>query len=119
MKSFLLLSCSALCALCVCAVGDAHAYDKQSVSKFKQSILKEMCNNGGDWMRCYKLEPTSCYDLNRDLVENCVDTELAKTKSLEYKQYVRWMSEGVYSCMKNGFLKQYGSRKINSEECSG
>ena len=119
MKFFRALSFVAIVALCASAASEARAYDKQSVSKFKQSILKEMCNDGGDWMRCYKLDPVSCRDINTDLVESCVDAELSKTKSLEYKQYVRWMSEGVYSCMKNGFLKKYGAQKVNSEECSG
>jgi hypothetical protein len=38
-----------LCALFGTAQA-AHAFDKQAVKKFKDSIVREMCEDGGEWL---------------------------------------------------------------------
>lgn len=119
MKTVATLSVAVLlCALFGTAQA-AHAFDKQAVKKFKDSIVREMCEDGGEWMRCYKFEPYDCQSINTPIVDRCVDEVLSTVKSLERKQFMDWMAQDVYNCMKNDFKKQYGSRKLNTEECSG
>jgi hypothetical protein len=95
----------------------ASAFDPQAVQQFKKSISQQMCKDGGEWLRCYKLEPFNCRDVTDAIVNGCVDSVLAGIKSLERRKFIQWMSSDVEACIKKTFADQYGSRKVTSPAC--
>ena len=102
----------------VWAAAPAHAYDSESVKKYKTLVMKEMCKGGGEWVRCYQQEPFNCGDVAQYVVPDCVDEILAKTPSLERSKFVEWFSEDLHACMKAKFDERYGSMKVDSPECT-
>jgi len=97
---------------------EAFAYDPGSVKQFKSAIVREMCRDGGDWLRCYKQEPFNCVDISNEVVPSCVDDILAKTPSLDRAKFIEWFSDDLHGCIKERFLERYGAEKVDSAECA-
>lgn len=96
----------------------AYGFDPQAVAQFKKSIVLEMCKGGGNWLRCYRLEPFNCQDTVRGVVGSCVDSVLSNIKSLDRMRFVQWMSEDVKDCIKSSFEREHGARKLGTPECA-
>lgn len=97
---------------------ESFAYDPGSVKQFKSAVVREMCRDGGEWLRCYKQEPFNCVDISNEVVPNCVDDMLAKTPSLDRAKYVEWFSQDLHTCIKDQFMERYGALKVDSAECA-
>jgi len=96
----------------------AEGYNPAAVRKYKQQAARGLCPNGGEWIRCYGIEPYNCVDTLTPIIDPCVDKVLAHTERLDRHQYREWFGEELYGCIKEDFLKRHGPKKTTTGECA-
>lgn len=96
----------------------ALAANMEVLAKYEQGIVAAACQNGGAWLRCYKLNPLSCDSIMNPIVADCLNKLVANRPSSDANQVVaQIVSDQVLECVRAGFKGQHGGSKVDSEEC--
>jgi hypothetical protein len=98
----------------------AQEVNPRVVEAFKRDVTAKMCQDGGEWLRCYQVDPMRCESLSAALVEPCVGEEiLSKPAALKDTSNAASLANGLYSCLRTRFLAKYGADRLHTEECEG
>ena len=83
--------------------------EQKEVTEFARQITAESCGDQGEWLKEYNLPPAKCGEITRAIVGPCVKRELGtRTIPLKSEAELQQVSEGIFACMKDTFLAQYG-----------
>lgn len=107
-------------ALCLAILSSraAQALDAQIETALTSQIQQLVCSDGGEWLRCYRLEPKSCATVTEAFVRPCVASVLGPVKSqMSYDEGVT-ASKKLVECFNERFLSSYGSQKLSTPQCS-
>lgn len=115
-RSFLLLLGSLMLSL-VAVQREARALDKQFEDALAAKIEEFVCADGGNWLRCYNLEPSSCKSVAAGFVQPCVKAALAKQATVMTEEEGAAAAKKMMNCFNENFLSSYGSGKRLSAEC--
>lgn len=97
---------------------NAYAVDQDMAARYKGSVVDAICNDGGVWMKCYKLDPLTCSKLSRGLVDTCFDKLVERrTSPVSDEAEVRVVSDNILACIRSSFKDRYGEKR-DTQECA-
>lgn len=86
------------------------APDRASVQK----VVSEICSDGGQWLKCYSLDPADCSSITTAFVEPCVTKVFANpTKSSTVPPVNQ-----LLGCFNQEFMRKYGHGEVKTPECA-
>jgi hypothetical protein len=96
----------------------AYAVDEAALLSYKQSFAKEMCKEGGAWLRCFQLDPANCNAVVGSVVERCTRVIVEKQHTAPKGQgEVEAVSNKIVECVEKNFRERYDAFKLNTPEC--
>lgn len=123
MRSIFALSLFALFAtstVTASGVHPAYAIDREVLSKYQSTIVTEMCRNGAEWLRCFRLDPLNCTSITGAIVEGCVkERVLNQTRPVTSLAEVEQVSDQITTCIRSTFDTKYGASRMQTDECKG
>lgn len=84
--------------------------DKASIQK----VVDEICSDGGEWLKCYSLEPSRCESITAAFVEPCVKSVFANSSK---NPGVHPISQ-LLGCFNQEFMRRYGHGEVKSPQCA-
>lgn len=88
------------------------------VKQFSDRLSAKICEDGGAWLTCYRLDPTRCNAVIGELVAPCTAQSLAQvTGTMEYNEALA-KARQIDGCVNEKFLAAYGFQKERSPECA-
>jgi hypothetical protein len=81
-----------------------------SISK----VVDEICADGGAWLKCYSLDPSSCEEVTAAFVEPCVKTIFANASKSPGAHPVGQL----LGCFNQEFMRKYGYGEVKTPECA-
>jgi hypothetical protein len=96
----------------------AHCLDATLAAKYQSALVKGVCDDGGQWMRCYKLDPLQCDSINGAIIGSCFDKVVAgRSQPVRNESDASVVSDLLAECIRTSFKSKYGANKISSTEC--
>jgi hypothetical protein len=109
---------SLLVAGSMAATSFAHAFDKEIVNQFSAQVSDLVCSDGGAWLSCYRVEPSTCKTVAAALVEPCAnDIFLPIKEPLSYEAGVQ-AAQRLMGCFNEQFEQSYGANRVSTPDCS-
>ena len=81
------------------------------------SIIRYICSDGGDWLRCYSLSPSECLPRMKEVVTPCTNAALKAAKVTLTQEQQTALAARVVQCFNRVFMSKYGKGKVESAEC--
>ena len=79
-----------------------------------QRVVDEICSDGGEWLKCYSLEPSRCPAITAGFVEPCVKTVVANGS----KDPAVHPIATLLGCFNQEFIRKYGHGEVKTPECA-
>jgi hypothetical protein len=96
----------------------AQALDPQLENALVSSIEARVCQDGGQWLRCYGEDSGRCQSVASDFARPCVKSVLgAQAGQMQYEEGVA-AAKKLVACFNERFMSSYGSKKLTSPECA-
>lgn len=86
------------------------APDKAALAR----VVGEICSDGGQWLRCYSLDPARCSSITTAFVEPCVTAVFAEPSRDPTVQPI----EQLLGCFNREFMRKYGHGEVKTPECA-
>ena len=86
------------------------APDKASI----HTVVEQICSDGGQWLKCYSLEPSECTSITTSFVEPCVQ-KVSANASKDSKVHPVGQLLG---CFNQEFMRKYGHGEVKTPECA-
>jgi hypothetical protein len=94
------------------------AFDRELVDRFGAQVTEVVCSDGGAWLSCYRVEPSTCTSVVTALVQPCANEIYIPVKEpLSYEEGVK-AAQRLMGCFNERFDQSYGSQKLSTPECS-
>lgn len=78
-----------------------------------QKVVDQICSDGGEWLKCYSLEPSRCQSVTTGFVEPCVRKVMgSRVEEPEANTVAR-----LLVCFNQEFMAKYGFGEVKSPEC--
>lgn len=105
-------------ALSLFHITQAHAIDEAGLLEYQRAFAREMCKEGGSWLRCFQLDPSNCTSVLGTIVERCTRPILEKQKTpASSQEEVQAASDAIVRCVERDFRERYDAFKIKTPEC--
>jgi hypothetical protein len=79
-----------------------------------KSVVDEICSDGGEWLKCYSLDPSRCASITAGFVEPCVKTVVANGS----KDPAVHPIATLLGCFNQEFMRKYGHGEVKTPECA-
>ena len=83
-----------------------------------QSVVDHICSDGGEWLRCYSLEPERCQEITTSYVKPCIKRTLGNGEIDQGDLTAVDMLENLLGCLNHDFMAKYGFGKLQTVECN-
>ncbi len=99
-------------------ITEAHAIDEAGLLEYQRAFAREMCKEGGSWLRCFQLDPSNCTSVLGTIVERCTRPIVEKQKTPATSQEeVQAASDAIVRCVEQDFRERYDAFKTKTPEC--
>lgn len=97
----------------------AFAANAQALETFKRQAVSKMCAGGGDWLRCFSIDPLQCESISSRLLDDCVNSEAAlRPGATDGGQDASVIAQSLFTCLRTKFIASHGAKKVGSDECA-
>ena len=106
-----------------CAIGTSSLWtstrvEAQISQKAVQGVVDHICSDGGEWLRCYSLEPHRCQEITASYVKPCIDRTLGNGEIDQGDLTAVDMIQNLLRCLNHDFMAKYGPGKLDTVECT-
>lgn len=92
--------------------------DADMATRYKSGIIDAICQDGGAWMKCYRLDPLQCQKVSAGFVDACFNKLVVqRTSPVADEAEVRIVSDSILSCIRSSFKARHGEKR-DIPECS-
>ncbi len=96
----------------------AFCIDPDMAAHYKSGIIDSICQDGGAWMKCYKLDPLQCQKVSASFVDACFNKLVVqRTSPVADEAEVRVVSDSILSCIRSSFKARHGEKR-DIPDCS-
>ncbi len=104
--------------LSLAGLPEAHAIDEAALRAYQQAFAREMCKDGGSWLKCFQLAPSDCTTVLGTIVERCTRSIVEQQKApAKDENEVKAASDAIVQCVERDFREKHDAFKLNTEEC--
>ena len=108
-----------LSALCSIGARVAECADQQKRALFSEKVVGHICSDGGAWLKCYRLPPSSCQSVALEFVTPCLSRYLAAADDLRDPAQAQATATQVIRCFEHQFFIAHDSTRTGQPECQG
>lgn len=88
---------------------EARAQDNVSTD----DVVQKICSDGGEWLKCYSLEPSKCRTVTTAFVDPCVK----RVMSAKIDEHAMKTVTRLLTCFNQEFMGKYGYGEVKTPEC--
>jgi hypothetical protein len=81
------------------------------------TIVRHICSDGGNWLRCYSLSPSECQALMTEVVTPCTNAAFTAAKIATSQEQRALLAGKLLECFNHSFMSKYGQGKVDTAEC--
>lgn len=104
-------------AFALSALGDTVTAQEHHHTQQVSTIVRFMCSDGGNWLRCYSLSPSECEPLMKEVVTPCTNAVFTAGKIALSQEQRALLAGKLLECFNHSFMSKHGQRKVDSAEC--
>ena len=86
--------------------------------KAVEDVIGHICSDGGQWLKCYSVEPSKCHEVASGFVKPCVDRVFTERNRAAEKPLVVDSLKELLGCFDRVFMARYGTGKLNTPACN-
>lgn len=86
--------------------------------KAVEDVIGHICSDGGEWLRCYSVEPSKCHEVASGFVKPCVDRVFTERNRASQQPLVIDSLKELLGCFDRVFMARYGTGKLSTPECN-
>ncbi len=92
---------------------------EMSVEEMARQASSQICSDGGAWLKCYRLPPSSCQSVALEFVTPCLSRYLAAADDLRDPAQAQATATQVIRCFEHQFFIAHDSTRTGQPECQG
>lgn len=82
-----------------------------------QNVIKHICSDGGEWLKCYSVEPAKCESVTAGYVRPCINKTFGRGDPMRNGATTEVVLQRLLGCFNNEFMTRYGAGKRSTPEC--
>ena len=87
-------------------------------AKAVEDVIGHICSDGGQWLKCYSIEPSKCHEVASGFVKPCVERVFTERNRAAQQPLVIDSLKELLGCFDRVFMARYGTGKLNTPECN-